>query len=128
MIVLDSSAILAFLWDEPGTQIVAEALQSGDVVCTVANWAEVATKVMAAGGSWDDAEEALFGLRLAIVPLTADDAVAAGHLWLEHRNLSLGDRLCLAVAMRQKVQTLTADTEWAAVTPLVQLIRPAKGQ
>ena len=123
MIILDSSAILAFLWDEPGTQVVAEALQSGDAACTVANWAEVATKVLAAGGSWDDAEEALFGLRLAIVPLTSDDAVAAGRLWLKHRHLSLGDRLCLAVAMRQKARALTSDTEWVNVTSLVQLIR-----
>jgi len=123
MIVLDSSALLAFLWDEPGGKAVEAALATGDAVCTVVNWSEVAAKVLAKDGDWTAAETALYGLGLVIAQITADDAISAARMWLKYPSLSLGDRLCLAVALRQQCTVMTADRMWAAVTGLVQLVR-----
>jgi ribonuclease VapC len=51
----------------------------------------------------------------------ADLALRAGAMVLVTRpfRLSLGDRPCLALATREKVPALTADTAWSAVAPLV---------
>ena len=122
-VVIDSSALLAFLWGEPGGSVVQSALHSGDALCTVVNWAEVATKVMARGGDWQAAETALRGLGLTIVPATDDDAVAAARLWLDHPYLSLGDRICLATALRLNARVVTADRIWAQAIPTVELVR-----
>ncbi|MDR1432363.1 MAG: type II toxin-antitoxin system VapC family toxin [Propionibacteriaceae bacterium] len=116
MIVLDASALLAFLWGEAGASKVQAAFDAPEqTVCTVANWAEVATKVFAKAGDWTAAEMALAGFGLEIVPITADDAVAAARLWLKHRNLSLGDRICIAAAQRLGALVYTADRAWADV-------------
>ncbi|MDP1340666.1 PIN domain-containing protein, partial [Klebsiella variicola] len=45
--ILDASALLAFLHDEPGADRVGKALDGG-VVCTV-NWSEVLQKSLRAG-------------------------------------------------------------------------------
>jgi PIN domain nuclease of toxin-antitoxin system len=46
-VLLDSPAILAYLWDGPGADRVESAFASHErVACTVANWAEIVTKVL----------------------------------------------------------------------------------
>ena len=121
--VLDASAILAFLWGEPGCEAVNEAFVGGTVGCTLANWSEVVAKVTARGANWNVAEVALIGHGLTLLAIDESDAVEAGRMWAKHPSLSLGDRLCLAVGERLGAAILTADGEWAAVSPLVHLIR-----
>jgi PIN domain nuclease of toxin-antitoxin system len=121
--LLDSSAILAFLWDEPGSDKVIAAFHQGSVGCTVANWAEVVSKIVSRRGDWNAAEAALLGRGLSLIPIEADDAVAAGKLWSNHPTLSLGDRLCLAVGQRLGGVIITADRAWTEVSELVELIR-----
>jgi PIN domain nuclease of toxin-antitoxin system len=124
MITVDASALLAFLWGEAGAEEVRAALDSGDrVQCTVANWAEVATKIFARGGNWAAAETALMGFGLEVAPILADDAVAAGRIWLDYPHLSLGDRLCLAVGLRVGGAIYTADRAWEPVSPHVRVLR-----
>jgi PIN domain nuclease of toxin-antitoxin system len=120
--LIDASALLAFLWEEPGWESVQAALD-GDCECLATNWSEVATKVFAKGGSWPDAEAALAGLGLRIRPVGRDDAVDSARLWESDKTLSLADRLCLAVGMRQGWTILTAARAWTASSPLVRSIR-----
>jgi PIN domain nuclease of toxin-antitoxin system len=119
--VFDSSALLAYVNDEPGGKVVANALDAGGVVPSP-NWAEVAQKVRAAGADWDAVRGALLSFELAVVPVTMDDAEVAAELWQRGAGLSLGDRLCLAVAARLDGRVLTADQQWSA-QPRVKLIR-----
>ena len=121
--LLDSSALLAFLWGEPGADEVAARLAAGGACCTVANWAEVVAKVVSRGKDWSMAEAALLGLGLEVTPEEAVDAVAAGHLWVAQPALSLGDRLCLAVGWRLHATIVTADRAWAEVSQEVAVIR-----
>ena len=122
-VLLDASAILAYLQDEPGAAQVADALSGGNASCTAANWAEVVTKVVAKQLDWRLAETALSGQGLGVLPVDRCHAVAAGLMWTTHPALSLGDRLCLAVGERLDVPILTTDRYWVNVTPLVQVIR-----
>jgi ribonuclease VapC len=109
--VLDASAVLAFLQGEPGADAVEAALDSGAVAGT-ANWSEVAQKVVAAGGDWDLAKALLLSYGLALEPVSADDAERAARRWRSGEGLSLGDRLCLALADRLDTAVLTADWAW----------------
>lgn len=129
--VLDASALMAVLHDEDGAEAVAEVIASGAAI-SVANWAEVLTK-LAEGGR--DPEQAAVETRkaegsrraLAIEPLTAADCIAIARLRLTTKahGLSLADRACLALAERLGVPAVTADREWAKadVEAEVHLIR-----
>jgi ribonuclease VapC len=111
--VLDASALLAFLRDEPGAPVV-EAELSAAVISSV-NWAEVIQKSLAVGVPIEGLANDLSAYGLTILPFTADDAHRAGELWLQTRalGLSLGDRACLATAARLNLPALTTDRSWA---------------
>lgn len=121
MIVLDASAILAFLQDEPGAARVEEGLSEGAAV-GAANWSEVAQKVRSRRGEWEIVAGLLRGYRLQVEPVTAVDAEAAASLWKPASSLSLGDRLCLALGERLDAPVWTADREWSRFDRVV-LIR-----
>lgn len=120
MTVLDASAVLAYLQGEEGADRVRSALETGAVI-SAANWSEVAQKVRRLD-SWQLARALLLSYPLAVATVTVDDAEAAAGLWHHHPTLSLGDRLCLAVAGRLDLPILTADAAWAGLER-VELIR-----
>lgn len=111
--VLDASALIALLLQEPGVEIVAAA---SDGACIgVINLAEVATKV-AETGYGVARLRMLLGVT-AIEVITADDDLAfrIGELRTatRHLGLSLGDRACLALGMARGLPVLTADRSWS---------------
>ena len=113
MTVLDASAILAFLGDEPGADVVDEALAAG-ARCGAANWSEVAQKVLAAGRDWDLVRSLLTSYEIVVVPVEVADAEWAATRWTKGEGLSLADRLCLALGERLDAPVLTADRTWGA--------------
>jgi PIN domain nuclease of toxin-antitoxin system len=124
-ILLDSSAILALLYQEPGADRV-DAERKHAAIGTV-NWAEVATTLFEDGMQDDMVRNTLIGLNLTIVPFTDLMAYEAGRLRPLTRaiGLSLGDRACLATARVLDIPVLTADRIWlqAAVGVQVECIR-----
>lgn len=120
MTVLDASAVLAFLQGEQGAEIVRAALDEG-AVAGAANWSEVAQKVRAAGQDWPLARSVLESFGLAVEPVTLADAERAAARWTTASNLSLGDRLCLALANRLETEVLTADRAWGSESPVRQI-------
>lgn len=116
--VLDASALLAYLADEPGAAAVAEAIADGTTISTV-NLAEVLSRTADRGVDPARLVERLNERRLldgavAIAPFTTADAIEASRLRPLTRaaGLSLGDRACLALAGRLRVPALTADNAW----------------
>jgi PIN domain nuclease of toxin-antitoxin system len=109
-VVLDASAILAFLQDEPGAEVVEAALL--DARCGAASWSEVAQKVVAADRDWGLVRALLTTYELQVEPVDQQDAEWAARRWVSGEGLSLGDRLCLALADRLDVEVLTADAAW----------------
>lgn len=111
--VVDSSALLAAVLDEPGREQV-EGLVPGAAISTV-NWSEFVQKSAARGADVPTAVTVFLALGLAIVPFERADAERAAMLWEHTRRagLSLGDRACLALAMRLGVPAYTADRSWA---------------
>lgn len=125
--VLDASALLSLLFDEPGAEVVADVIAEGATVSTV-NLAEVATVLIRNGR---DPQVVLRPVRaqVAVEAFTDADALAVAVLYpqVSATGLSLGDRACLALAQRLQVPAVTSDHLWAAlsVDVAVQLIRPA---
>ncbi len=113
--VLDASALLSFLQDEPGGDQVEAVLP--EAVISSVNWAEVMQKSVAAGVDVDGMRDDLEALGLKILSFTAEEAELAGRLWQQTRQagLSLGDRACLSVGIKLKALVLTADQIWVSL-------------
>jgi len=112
-LLLDASALLALVFEEPGAEVVLAALD-GAAICAV-NLAEVVE--LAARRGIDPARAAAWAEELCIPVLafTAPMALRAGTLLaaFRRRSLSLGDAACLGTAATLGLPVLTADRLWA---------------
>lgn len=120
MNIFDSSALLCFIQQEAGADIVERELDR-DAVCSAANWSEIAQKVIAAGRNWSATRTLLFSYELQIEPVTRADAERAAQLWRRDSGLSLADRLCLATGTRLEATVWTTDTAWGDAAPIRQI-------
>ena len=120
MTVLDASALLAFLQGETGADLVEQLLSDG-ADCGAANWSEVAQKVQRRSGDWPLARALLLSYDLRIAPVEAIDGERAAHLWADVPHLSLGDRLCLALADRLGSTAVTAESAWGSSERIRQI-------
>ena len=123
--VLDASAVLAYLKDEPGADVV-KAVLAESVISSV-NWAEVVQKMLGLGANVDNMLEEFQELGMTVEPFTVEDGEIAGRLWSQTRmyGLSLGDRACLSLGIRLGARVLTGDRAWQSLSLSVdvQLIR-----
>lgn len=111
-VVFDASAVLAFLNQEPGAGTIAPLFEQaaiGDV-----NFAEVVTKMAAAGISGESIAQILDNLQLEVVAFEVDQAFQTGLLRpsTQALGLSLGDRACLALGLHLNQPVITADRQW----------------
>jgi PIN domain nuclease of toxin-antitoxin system len=118
--ILDAAAVVAFLNRESGHEQITEALAAGAGLCA-ANAAEVIAVLIRRGLTVADASQALDELPLTIIDVDLDLALRAGVMERPTRShgLSLGDRLCLALAARERLPAITTDRAWAQAGPLV---------
>lgn len=123
-VILDASALLAWLQDEPGAEVVeAEVARAG---ISSLNWSEVLQKSLTHGVDVSGLRTDLEALGLTILPFTAENAELAARLWTPGSGLSLADRACLALGIQHNMPVWTADRLWARIQTgaTVQVIRP----
>ncbi|HET7371264.1 MAG TPA: type II toxin-antitoxin system VapC family toxin [Gammaproteobacteria bacterium] len=110
--VLDASALLALLQDEPGAARVAAVLP--DAAIGSVNLAEVVGKLVDKGMPPALVKETLRTLDLDVREFSENLAYAAGELRTStaRLGLSLGDRACLALTQHLGMPVLTADASW----------------
>ncbi len=115
-IVLDASALLAVVRDEPGAEVV-EPLVNGALMSSL-NWSEVVQKVMQRGMDVGSVRSVTEAAGLQIVPFDVRQAERAARLWMVHRSagLSLADRACLALALNRGATVVTTDRAWGRLT------------
>lgn len=130
-IVVDASAVLALLKREPGSEVIADVIAAGDagsIVLAAANLAEVIGKLTDQGIDPRRANDLVRAIGFTVEPVTQPDALLAGALrgLVGGRQLSLGDRCCLALTLRTPTaEVWTGDRAWADLDlPItVRLIR-----
>jgi ribonuclease VapC len=121
--VLDASALLAYLLDEPGAGIVEHAIDEEASIGAV-NLAEVLAKLVDGGIEVEDAAETIGVLPITVLPFDHDLAIGSARLreTTARAGLSLGDRSCLALAMALGERVLTADAAWVGVGVGVEVV------
>lgn len=121
-VVVDASAVLAVVFQERGRDSVAPALPGASI--SAVNLAEVMSKMLDRGLSPERIDRQLDELSLAVADFDRNLAIQAALLRkiTSHKGLSLGDRACLALAMREKRPVLTADTAWSDLDLPVQVV------
>jgi ribonuclease VapC len=125
-IVLDASAILAVINNEPGAEKLTPDMLARAVVSSV-NLAEVQTKLVSRGWTSEQAWEDATSPVREVVPFDEEQARMAGDLVIQtrHLGLSLGDRACVALGTVLKVPVYTAENIWKKlkVTVRIHVIR-----
>ena len=116
--VLDASALLALLFDEPGAEKIESlfnqaAAADKPMLIAAVNWAEVLYKMQRKHGAkgFEGAQHFERTMPLEIVPLDRDLAEAAARLKNEH-DLGLADAFAAALANARKAEFFTADTDF----------------
>jgi PIN domain nuclease of toxin-antitoxin system len=120
-VVLDASALMAFLRSEPGSDIVQTAL--ADAAISTVNISEVLAKAAELSRDMGTVKAALRRLQLRVVPFDEQQAEIAAGLRPVTRplGLSLGDRCCLALGMVEGVPVLTTDRDWAKLQLAIEI-------
>jgi len=113
--VLDASAAIAVLLDEPGADKVAPVIAQASI--SAVNLSEAINAFARRGVDIEAAHDVLMGLEFDVVAFDAGLALSAALLQpaTASAGLSLGDRACLALAKRLGVPALTADRAWATI-------------
>jgi PIN domain nuclease of toxin-antitoxin system len=110
--VLDSSAILAVVFNERGGDRVLPLLDGG--LLSAVNLAEVHTRLLLHGAGADFAWRRVKEFGCEICFFDDQQARVAAELVAQTRpyGLSLGDRACLALAIKRKSAVYTTDAAW----------------
>ena len=122
--ILDASAVLAVLQNEPGNQRVGDLLERAAIGRI--NSTEVLTTLINKGMLLSDAIAALDRLKLSIFEFNISQSEKTVELrpLAKHLGLSLGDRACLALAIQENAIAVTADRDWAECGCLQDRIDP----
>ena len=125
MIVIDSSALLAFLLREPGHEIVTAQLAQASM--STVNFSEVLARMSRENIAPRTLGPKLLELGLTLVEFDPPQAVIASEIRESARThgIAMSGCCCIALAMHQAMPVLTADRAWTSLgfDVDVQLIR-----
>ena len=113
--VLDASALLALIQNEPGSAVVDALLEDHECVASSVNVAEVGSKLADKGLAPDEWRRLLHQMDVQAIDFDVEQASTSALLRPTTRELglSLGDRACLALARGMRATAVTADRAWA---------------
>jgi predicted nucleic acid-binding protein len=127
-VVLDSYALLAFLFGERGHQRVLDVLQrmaavSEAVLVAAPNWAEVryVSQRKVGAARWVEARERLLGLPLDIIPADQTLAEIAGEVKATKR-MSLADGFAAALARQRRAELYSGNPEFRQVEKDISIV------
>lgn len=112
-LILDASALLALVYEEPGHEMVAHAMPKA--IMSSINLSEVLAVLYEEGVPEDQIDLDIANLVTRVVDFDRKQAVIAAKLRKSTKKLglSLGDRACLALAKSLELPVLTADKQWS---------------
>ncbi|MCJ2032131.1 MULTISPECIES: PIN domain-containing protein [Methylorubrum] len=125
-VVFDTSAVIALLRSEPGAAVVAARV--GQAAMSAVNLQELVKALILRGLALPVIEEVVQELRLDLYSHDREAAFAAAQITEATRQhgSGLGDRSCMALAIKLGVPVLTTDRAWAKLKIpglVVELVR-----
>jgi ribonuclease VapC len=113
MIVMDASALLAYLFREAGHEMVESYIEQSCI--STVNLSEVAGRFVGDGIDAAPLIEHIEQTAIKVIPFTQTHALLAANFIAQTQpyGLSLGDRACLGLAKERQLAVLTADTAWS---------------
>lgn len=122
-VVLDTSALLVYLFEEDGSDKVALILEEGRGVIGSANYAELVTKLVDENMPMEEILAVISSLELEFIPQDKQQARLTGELRSVSKSfgLSLGDRACLALGLALDLPVMTADRVWMTLAEKAQI-------
>jgi ribonuclease VapC len=111
-VILDSSALLALIKNENGSEVVEPLL--GKIVMSAINIAEVAGILVDLGMSHEECINSIEPFVDLIVPLDMQQSFEIAFLkkLTKDKGLSIGDRACIALGIQMGLPIYTADKIW----------------
>lgn len=112
-VVLDASALIALIYEEKGMELVEKHMPHS--LISSVNMTEVASYMIKQGMPELQVIKLLEDLGLKVIDYDFSLAMTAAKLIKKTaaKGLSLGDRACLALAIHQNLDVLTADKVWS---------------
>ena len=125
--VLDASALLALLFDQPGAEKVENLFHQAanddkPLQITAVNWAEVLYKMKLKHGvpGWEGAKHFESTMPLEVVLVDRDLAEVAAAMKVAY-HLGLADAVAAALAKQRKAELITGDHEFKAVEKEIKI-------
>ena len=111
-VILDASALLVLLKNEPGADIIEPLL--GRIVMSSISVSEVAESLLNSEMTLQECQEAILPFISTIVPFDEEQAFLAAELkkQIKDYDLSLADRACLALGQTMKLPLYISNKEW----------------
>ena len=126
--VLDSYAVLAFLFGEVGHEKVSAALEKASesmnpLLIAAPNWSEICYQVQRKVGMvrWKESRSKLLGLPIEVVTADIELAELAGEMKAT-KKMSLADCFAAALAKQKKAEIYTGDPEFHAVEKEIKIV------
>ena len=121
--VLDASALLALVQEEPGADKVKTLMPHA--VISAVNFCETVQRLRRGGMPLEAVTLALTPLLSRPIPFDESQAYIAASVHDRTRNLGLsfGDCACLGLALALKLPAVTAEREWAKADIGVRIIK-----
>jgi predicted nucleic acid-binding protein len=127
-VVLDSYALLAFLFKEPGYETIVSLFEKAleekkSLLIAAPNWAEVRYIVERKRSShaWTEVRAKLLGLPIKIINADEELAEEAGKIKAEHR-MSLADGFAAALAKQRKAHIYTGAPEFKCLETALKIV------
>lgn len=129
--VIDASALIAFLRKEEGHDKVARVLSQRECVLSAVTRTELVGKLVSSGSYTEsEVKEALVHLAdaLVIVPFDSQQSDLAAPWYARRKpyNLRLGACVCIALAEARSLDVLTAESAWAKLPNLRAKVNPIR--
>ncbi|MGE3979224.1 MAG: type II toxin-antitoxin system VapC family toxin [Nitrospira sp.] len=110
--VLDASAVIAVIRNEPGAERVREHLHSSLISCV--NLSEVFYKTWDKGASREFVQWAVSNLPIKSIPFDDEQALISASIRTTtlSKGISFADRACLSLGLSKGLPVLTGDDRW----------------
>ena len=115
-VVLDASAVIAYLFNEPGSQTVGAYL--GAAYISAVNAGEVISDLLNRGLDFERGFQIFTVLPIQVIPHDLEQAAKVAQLkkqFPRSASVSRADCACLALALKLGLKVITADAIWSTL-------------